>query len=374
MPGIEYEKCDGSICDLDHTDGATYEQSIKAQEPYRIATIIDFVLDEDKRTAYFILEFHDEQAYERVKTGKLKYVSPSIWPSHGGYERLGVMDNDLPMLDVFHWKGLHIAFVNNPAFGEEARVKATCEGGEDCQMRLLTASEAKELAASVLVRHAGQLMYVSVPEIKDLGRISESELLPVLRANTSFTSCACNSAQSNNMGDEKPEKIIADLKAEKEQLTAKVTDLTTKLDQALKAATKKAQEECPDGKEMVEGECKEKMKAKSAKTEEPEEVKTLKAQIAALSIEAKQPFIAKMMAARKVKGASDEQLTKFEESLKAKSFEDIKGMYANEEIFIKDLSAKTEEEKLHFEFNGGQEPGALTGKSLESILDMEDDS
>lgn len=31
-PGIEFTKCDGTICDLDHTDGATFAQSVKVQE------------------------------------------------------------------------------------------------------------------------------------------------------------------------------------------------------------------------------------------------------------------------------------------------------------------------------------------------------
>ena len=42
FPGIEYRKCTKAGCDLDHTEGSTYESSLKAQTPHKITTIRDY--------------------------------------------------------------------------------------------------------------------------------------------------------------------------------------------------------------------------------------------------------------------------------------------------------------------------------------------
>lgn len=141
-PGIEFMKCDDDGCDLDHTEAQTKEMSLEVQEPFRVTTTIDFAFDESTHTAYFIDQVNDPEFFERVKKGEIKYVSPSIWPETGGFEIVGEMDNGSPMIDVWDWSGLHHAFVTKPAFGDEAKITATCEG-VNCPVKLLTASEKK---------------------------------------------------------------------------------------------------------------------------------------------------------------------------------------------------------------------------------------
>jgi len=139
-PGIEFVKCDQDGCDLDHTEAQTEEMSLKIQEPFRVTTTIGFTFDESTHTAYFIDKIDDPAFYEKVKSGEIKYVSPSIWPKSGGYDIIGEMENGQPMIDVWEWSGLHHAFVTKPAFGDDAKITATCEG-QDCPVKLLTAKE-----------------------------------------------------------------------------------------------------------------------------------------------------------------------------------------------------------------------------------------
>jgi len=141
-PGIEFVKCDEDGCDLDHTEAQTEEMSLQVQEPFRVTTIVGFTFDESIHTAYFIDKVNDSNFFEKVKSGEIKYVSPSIWPKSGGYEIVGQMENGQPMIDVWEWSGLHKAYVNKPAFGDDAKITATCEG-HDCPVKLLTATEKK---------------------------------------------------------------------------------------------------------------------------------------------------------------------------------------------------------------------------------------
>ena len=138
-PGIEFVKCDEDGCDLDHTEAQTEEMSLQVQEPFRVTTIVGFTFDESTHTAYFIDKVNDADFFQKVKSGEIKYVSPSIWPKSGGYEIVGQMENGQPMIDVWEWSGLHKAYVNKPAFGDDAKITATCEG-HDCPVKLLTAS------------------------------------------------------------------------------------------------------------------------------------------------------------------------------------------------------------------------------------------
>ena len=141
-PGIEFTKCNEDGCDLDHTEAQTEELSLKVQEPFRVSTIIGNTLDEENHTAFFIHKVNDSNFFEKIKKGKIKFVSPSIWPKSGGYEIVGQTEDGQPMIDVWDWGGLHDAFVNKPAFGDDAKITATCEG-YNCPVKLLTASEKK---------------------------------------------------------------------------------------------------------------------------------------------------------------------------------------------------------------------------------------
>ena len=75
---------------------------------------------------------------EKLQHKKVKYISPSIWPKEGQYEIIGKKANGELVIDVFSWYGLHSAFVNKPAFGDDAKVVAQCSDHKDaCMMRML---------------------------------------------------------------------------------------------------------------------------------------------------------------------------------------------------------------------------------------------
>ena len=167
-PGIEYVKCEGTVCDLDHTDGTTYEQNLKVQEQYRVSTIVDYVLDEATHTAYAIHQINSKGFAKKLSQKLIRYVSPSIWPKHGAYEILGKNTDGRPLVDVYDWKAIHSAWVTKPAFGDDAKIVAQCDGtGHDCKLQL-SASEEDPLGPlkeiPLLVRHKHKLLYVGINE------------------------------------------------------------------------------------------------------------------------------------------------------------------------------------------------------------------
>lgn len=167
-PGIEYVKCEGTVCDLDHTDGSTYEQNLKVQEQYRVTTIVDYVLEDATHTAYAIHEVRDTKFAKKLTNKLVKYVSPSIWPKHDAYEILGKNTDGRPLVDVFDWKAIHSAWVSKPAFGDDAKIVAACDGtGHDCKLQLSASDDdplgpLKEIP--LLVRHNHKLVYIATTE------------------------------------------------------------------------------------------------------------------------------------------------------------------------------------------------------------------
>lgn len=457
-PGIEFTKCENSICDLDHTDAATYQKSLEVQEDFRKTNIIDYTLDENARTAYFIHEVLDPEFYAKLDNGEIKYVSPSIWPKSGEYTILGKMPNGLPMLDVYGWMALHDAFVNNPAFGDDAKITATCEG-EGCAVHLLTAAEKQsteiqtiifekskfslkeakdwlkkngkkipdvdetedsyrfrqqdpgkfkeksfrtisltdgvkavigkpDLSASedlaplqqvpLLVRHKDHMVFASISSLvaREIDALFEKENIPNIESvmsifkNNSLNACKCSSKivmESDLKATlEAKEK---ELKAANENLTAaqkQIQELKSTMDEMKKAAKAKSKkgsngDNTDDETNESTDNTEEEKKEVGAKKATLERIKILESDLA-------KPLIAKMVEVRQLSGATEDQVKTFEESLKAKSLEEIKSLYANEEILMNKLSANAERhESTHFEFNGGQER-PLSAKSLEEIM------
>jgi hypothetical protein len=401
-PGIEYVKCENSICDLDHIDSSTYQKSLEIQEPFRKTTIIDYTLDENTHTSFFIHRVEDPEFFTKLQSQEIRFVSPAIWPISGEYTILGQMPNGLPKLDVYGWLALHDAFVNNPAFGDEAKIVATCEG-EGCQMRLLTAKEKKNLSADelapleqipILVRHKDHLTFVSTT--KDISaainELFSKESIPDIQSimsvlrNNSFNACPCS--LKSVMDVKELETALKAATDKTDEVTKKNKDLEArlaKLEAAIAACGKCGSTEHTTEEHTAENAMKSKKGKKAAKdpegspaeenSETPDEEKSeMKSKNAALEARLKiteselaKPLIIKMLAARKDNGMEDEQLKEFEKSLGAKSYEDIKTQFANEEILITAVSGRTEEDRHHFEFNGGQ--GALSAKSLEDVFE-----
>jgi len=138
-PGIEFEKCTEAGCGLEHVEAESLEENYQKQKPFEVTNIIDYVIDDDTHSVDLIHEVHDDEFWEKLKDGSIKYVSPMIWPNNGGAESKGTGRADLPVIDAWDYEWVHTAFLEkDPAFGEIANVKTTCEG-KNCGIQLLSA-------------------------------------------------------------------------------------------------------------------------------------------------------------------------------------------------------------------------------------------
>jgi len=393
-PGIEYIKCTDAGCDLDHIDAATYQLSLKVQEPFRTTTITDYILDEDNHSSFFIHETDDADFFAKVNDGTIKYVSPSVWPISGAYDfqtdsagNIQRMPNGEPIVDVYDWKALHTAFVNDPAFGEDAKVVATCEG-HDCQMKMLTA---KEMEASdelrnnftdipVLIKHNDHHVFVSLSAkaSKEFDHMFDNETIrPCAKSamtvlkNNSLNACSCMIEMSMTEL-ELQTKLAASEKAlkaateEKEDKDKKIKDLESKIAK-LEASAKKGCAKCGSEDHETDDHT-EKNSAKNNEKEEKDEKAKTAREILKLGQIAARSMLEEMIKAREINGATTEEITQFQTAMKAKTFDQIESQYNDEKILLKSIKAKSELE--HFEFNGGQKiPGALAAKSAEEIFD-----
>ena len=197
-PGIEFVKCDSDGCDLDHTEAQTKELSLEIQEPYRVTTIIDHVIDEANHTSYFIHECHDDAFWEKVKSQEVKFVSPSLWPKSGGFEVIGTMENGAPKIDVWEWDGLHDAFVNKPAFGDDAKITATCEG-DNCPVKLLSAKSSKNAEFQYVAGVVEDCVSKKISEFYDKGETPDKQKLAIFFSECRKEMTASDSNLVNNI-------------------------------------------------------------------------------------------------------------------------------------------------------------------------------
>lgn len=144
MPGIAYEECNEAGCDLTHVEADTFEENVEKQKPFIKTKIVDYVLDEENESVDLIHEVTDDEFFDLLQSGEIKFVSPLIWPTNGGITINGTGRADLPIIDAYHWKYVHQAFLKSePAFGDDtAQVKTMCEG-EGCDVQLLAGQQQK---------------------------------------------------------------------------------------------------------------------------------------------------------------------------------------------------------------------------------------
>jgi len=479
-PGIEFTKCTEAGCALDHVEAESFDENIEKQKPFERSTIIDYVIDEDTHSADVIHEVHDDEFWEKIKSGKIKYVSPMIWPYSGGAQSNGIGRADLPIIDTWDWQWVHTAFLEeNPAFGDAANVKTTCEG-KNCGIQLLTAKQKDHpmcgscvffvedhtcklvkghiaykdicdlyafgktnppgtkinpkyekpevnyrtpLAATtadpstttltplkevpLLVRHKKKLHLVSasscVQEIikkkKEAGIKIDDQALAIAFSEcgessglkSSFKTCTCE--KNHNMPSEQDlVELNAKLKAtehEKKELEAKLkaqeekdekhkestharyakmfATVHNEEDEKHMMAAIKAIDDEEEMKAAEEELDKHKM-ARKAQTEDPEK-KKLEATNRAMQAKLAEPMIVGLVAIRRGK-LTESDLTTYETSLKAKSFDDIQVAYDNEKYLMPEvpsLSGSIIEPGLPFP--GEQASHSLSAKSIDDILE-----
>jgi len=130
-PGIYYV----TYGEPDHTDGETYRENMSNQESYRVVNIVSVIPDELTHTLNYVGEIIDAEFEQEWNAGNINMTSPGIWPEE--METVGKMENGRPKLDVTKHRALHVAYINEPAYGSDAYTIATCDGdGEACRIRL----------------------------------------------------------------------------------------------------------------------------------------------------------------------------------------------------------------------------------------------
>ena len=123
--------------DLDHVYSVTYEQALKKQEIFRNGTILDIVFNEGNHTADVITKVNHE-TWEKINSHQIEYVSPALWPrtTHD----IDIVDhgNGIHEHVVHRFLGLHLAFVDDPAYNKlTAFVNNTCDGtSAECMEKL----------------------------------------------------------------------------------------------------------------------------------------------------------------------------------------------------------------------------------------------
>lgn len=206
MPGIAYEKCVEGKCGLDHVEADTFEETVEKQKPFKVTEIKDYTLNEDKSQVDFIHEVVDDEFWEKVKSGKIKYVSPMIWPATGGYDIVGMGRDNIPQIDAFHWQFVHHAFLEeNPAFGKDANISVMCEG-EGCPVKLLSAKEVKEARLFGDKKDAKLFGDISTANAENLSHLQEIPLLIRHKGKLHLISAStCVSEKISHLSDSRPD-------------------------------------------------------------------------------------------------------------------------------------------------------------------------
>ena len=113
---------------MTHPQYDEYFEGLKKQELYRKGTILKAGY-EDATGNFFVIFSTDRETFLKIKSGEIKYVSPSIWP-------VKYADDEWP-LTVVDGRPMHLAFVSEPAYGTQAKVVGACNGtGKQCQLEL----------------------------------------------------------------------------------------------------------------------------------------------------------------------------------------------------------------------------------------------
>ena len=187
LPGIEYVQCDDLDCDLNHVSGRSYEEALVAQNSYRVSTIVEVGFNEAEHTAFGI---HDctPAFYRKLENKEVKFVSPAIWPRGNGAKMVGVAPDGRPMVDAHDWMGVHLAYVNIPAYGADAKIYSTCSGeGGNCSIQMNAS-----VHMPLLIKHNGVPTYFTPPEeVRD-------RVLKAIKNNEDITKLLKRDIEENN--------------------------------------------------------------------------------------------------------------------------------------------------------------------------------
>ena len=109
------------------------------QEMYRVGTIVDVGLDEERHMAWHLARIDDQNVIDMIHNGKVRYGSAGVLCDESDMVRdeksgVEVLSNHIPQ---------HVALVSDPAYGKDnAVIRGTCTGTESTcktELRAVTA-------------------------------------------------------------------------------------------------------------------------------------------------------------------------------------------------------------------------------------------
>ena len=121
----------------DHTTGKTKEESLRVQEPFRKGTIKKIKGTDVGRKLTATSKIDDEKTKQLIRSHDVRFVSPAIFPKSLEDVEIVRTGPDTHIHIIHRYDALHVAFVDEPAYGIDAAVGPICEGNvKDCMIRL----------------------------------------------------------------------------------------------------------------------------------------------------------------------------------------------------------------------------------------------
>ncbi|MEE8383907.1 MAG: hypothetical protein V3R39_03075, partial [Nitrosopumilus sp.] len=124
MPGIEFFNKGRR----DHTVGKTYPEALRLQSPHAKAIIRKVLGTESGEKLTQISRVFDEKIIKKLRNKEIKFVSPAIFPRSIDDVEVIERQDGSHIHRVHRYLPLHYAFVDEPAYGDEAKITDICEG------------------------------------------------------------------------------------------------------------------------------------------------------------------------------------------------------------------------------------------------------
>jgi len=135
MPGIEFFNKGRR----DHTVGRTYTEALRLQSPHAKGIIRKVIGTETGEKLTQVSRIFDEEMIAKIKKarkeGKKMFVSPAIFPRSIDDVEIIERPEGGHIHKVHRYLPLHYAFVDEPAYGNDAAITDVCEGA-DCLIKL----------------------------------------------------------------------------------------------------------------------------------------------------------------------------------------------------------------------------------------------
>jgi len=169
---------------FDHPEAPHGDELLRRQEAFRVGDITTMGFDKAQRKAYGIAEITDSTAKEQIKSGEVKFVSPSIIFNRFTDARI-LVDGSMV---IDKWEGAHVAGVKDPAFGMyKAQIKGQCSGDKaTCETELAMVQASKktkimqfEMANKTIMVQASKCVEQCIQSKADSGKEIDDQAIAI---------------------------------------------------------------------------------------------------------------------------------------------------------------------------------------------------